>query len=61
MGTLPDVSESTDNTSSDSKEEIKKIKVFAYLTPGIKKNRIEHCASTNDASIISLKCLYMET
>ena len=37
-----------------------RIKVFAYLTQVMKKNRIGHCESSNNASIISVKFLYIE-
>ena len=38
-----------------------KMKVFAYPIRTMKKNRIGHCASSRNASIISLTFLYMET
>ena len=57
LDTLPDVSESTDNTSSDLRI---KIKVFAYLIRTVKNNRTGHCGNSNTASVASLKFLYME-
>ena len=39
---------------------MKKMKIIAYLTQTM-KNRIGHCASSNNVSTISLKFLYMET
>ena len=37
-----------------------RVKVFAYLTRKMKKNRTGHCESSNNASIISVKFLHIE-
>ena len=63
MNTLPDISESTKTLPvTKMKTKMKDIfgDIFACLTRTMQKNRIGHCDSSNNITIVSLKFLYID-